>query len=100
MPNVDDDPIRRRMAALSDDELRRVVTVDADDWQPEAITAAREERERRNLKGLTPYRDPSDKRSGPLAPVPDRRRPDVSKGIPLGLVAILLVRVILYLLRH
>jgi hypothetical protein len=38
-----DDPIRRRMSQLSDDELRLAVTVEQDQWQPEAIRIAREE---------------------------------------------------------
>jgi hypothetical protein len=92
--------IQRRMAGLSDDELRRVVTVDADDWQPEAREEARQEMERRNLVGPDPYRAPGNQQLGPSAPLPDRRRPDVSKGVPLIFFALILVRALIYLLHN
>jgi hypothetical protein len=41
------DEVRRRMAAMSDEDLRRVVTVEAEQYQPEAIAIAREELARR-----------------------------------------------------
>jgi hypothetical protein len=94
-----DDPIRRRMMSLSDEELERVVGVEADDWQPDAIDVAREERVRRGLGGPAPFREPAYRRSGPPAPLADRRRPNVSKGVPLFILAIIVARVLLYLAR-
>jgi hypothetical protein len=100
MANLDDDPIRRRMMSLSDEELRRVVTVEADDWQPEAIAIARQEMERRTITAAGPYRGPANQQSGPPAPIADRRRPDKRKGVPLILLMVLLLKVILILARY
>jgi hypothetical protein len=50
MADQDDDaPIRQRMSILTDHELQRVVTVEADQWQPRAIELAREEILRRGI---------------------------------------------------
>lgn len=88
-----DEPIRRRMMGLSDDELRRAVTVEADDWQPEALAVAREELARRGIRDV--------ETAAPLAaPETDKRRPLYRNGVPLVLLAIILIRVLIFLLAH
>jgi hypothetical protein len=44
----DDDPIRRRIAILTDAELRAALGPERDQWQPEALEIAREELGRRS----------------------------------------------------
>jgi len=94
-----DDPIARRMRALSDEELQRVIGPEADDWQPAAIAVAHQELVRRNVVGVAPFREGEHRRSGPAAPAPDRRRPNMAKGVPLAILLGLLIKVILLLLR-
>jgi len=100
MIDGDDDPIRRRMRSLSDEELRRVMTVDAADWRPEVVDIARQELERReHPNGVDPFRAPSPPRGPQEAPLADKRRPNVPKGAPLVLLLLVLARVLMFLMR-
>jgi hypothetical protein len=99
MDDAKRDPVRARMMAMTDDELERVVTVDVDDWQPEAREVARQEMERRNIVGVAPFREAAIPRTQVPA-AGDRRRPLYPKGVPLFIIALLVLRVMLYLLRY
>ena len=87
----DEDPIRQRMAILTKEELLRVVTVEKDDWQPEALEVAQEEIRRRGLIVSTPDSLPG---------VPDdARRPMYKAGVPIAIILMLLLKLLLHLMR-
>lgn len=91
--NVLDEQIRRRMQALGDDDLRRVVGAERDDWQPEALAVARQELARRGIH------DAEAEQSAPAAE-PDPRRPAYRTGVPIILLVALLLKVLSILLRY
>jgi hypothetical protein len=84
------DPMRARMASLTDEELQRVVTVEAGDWSAEGLEAAGEELRRRGVVSLSPP---------PPLPDADPRRPTMRAGIPIGILIVLLLKILLMLLR-
>jgi len=87
---MDVDQTRRRMEAMSDDELRRVVTVDVDDWQPDAVAMARQELGRRGIDAVTPT-DVGAHRVGRRTPMPKWR---------VALIVVGLVLIAIRLLFH
>jgi len=52
--------LEQRISALSDDELNRLLTVDADQYRPEALEFALAEAERRHLDIEPPEGQPAD----------------------------------------
>jgi hypothetical protein len=93
MADQDDDaPIRARMSILTDYELQRVVTVDADQWQPRAVELAREEIARRGVLSVPAADAQQDEQPG--------ARPEVMRGPRLAWLAFGLFLVVLrFLLR-
>jgi hypothetical protein len=61
---ADDDAIRARLALMSDDELRRMVSVERKDYVPRALDLAESELVRRSAVGQTaPQLAPTEKPS-------------------------------------
>jgi hypothetical protein len=94
------DPIRARMQSLTDDELVRVVTVEAGDWEPEALAAAREEMARRERAAPDLHREvPGGPTGTPPAPEPaDRHWPRMKKSLPVTILIVLGLRLLALLL--
>lgn len=89
----EEDRIRRRMMALSDDDLRRVVGAERDDWRPEALAVARQELSRRGIH------DAEDAQALTV-PESDPRRPNYAHGVPIVLLVALLLKVLHIVLRY
>jgi hypothetical protein len=76
------------MSSLTDEELLRVVGVDATDWTPEALEVAHAEVRRRGLIVTVSTR--------PVA----AKRPPYGKSASVAVVILLLVKVLLMLWTH
>jgi hypothetical protein len=90
------EPIRRRITALGDEELRRVVTVDAADWQPEAIAIAEEELRQRELAQGHPYRESA----APVPTTPDQQWSYLRRGVPVLFFILVAFRLLFFLIAH